>query len=123
MNLLFINIATCTLSVPLDEKCIYKSSMTEILKYEYLQATNINDHSGVGSCIMDGGRTRLFKKFLCHNEADKCGRCVEKEDVWKVKEDCVRFYSMDDSERVAQNTQMIMITGRDTYNLSIASFV
>lgn len=75
-----------------SKKCLYKSSVTHIIKHEYLKHAN----TGVGDCIMDGGKTRLFNKYKCHG--DSCMRCVRKKDVWKMKDDCVKFYSIEKVE-------------------------
>lgn len=80
-------------TVVLANKCLYKSAVMSILKHEYLKVAE----SGVGTCIMDGGKTRLFKKFKCMS--DSCERCVRLNDVYKVKDDCEKFYTMKDADR------------------------
>jgi len=47
--------------------------------------------------MADGGKTRLFKKYKC--QGNSCEKCVRKKDVWKVKDDCEKFYTLKDEDR------------------------
>lgn len=74
-------------------ECLNKSDVVAVLKHEYLKVAE----AGIGICMMDGGRTLVFKKFQCIG--DRCDGCIRIEDVYEVKTDCEQFYYMKDEDR------------------------